>query len=53
MDSVNCLVWKLGTEFEVALTDAGELNFDKYFLHFLKCKEKNISKSYSQPGCKY
>ena len=32
--STNCLVWKLGLEFEIALTDGGELNFDKAFLHF-------------------
>ena len=34
MDSINCLVWELGIEFEKALTDGGELNFDKSSLHF-------------------
>ena len=24
----------LGVEFEIALTDEGELNFDKFFLHY-------------------
>ena len=33
-DSINYLVWELGIEFEIALTDVGELNFDKSFLHF-------------------
>ena len=33
-DSINYLVWELGVEFEIALTDVGELNFDKYFLYF-------------------
>ena len=33
-DSINYLVWELGIEVEIALTDVGELNFDKSFLHF-------------------
>ena len=49
-DSINYLVWGLGIEFEVALTDGGELNFDKSFLHF-NVKKKNICKSYFD--CKY
>ena len=27
-DSINYLVWGLGIEFEIALTDEGELNFE-------------------------
>ena len=34
MDSINCLVWKLGIEFEEAPTDGNELNFAKSSLHF-------------------
>ena len=34
VDSINFHVWELGIEFEIALTDGGELTFDKYFLHF-------------------
>ena len=34
MDSINYFVWELVIEFEIALTDVGELNFDKSFLHF-------------------
>ena len=34
MDSINCHVWGLVIEFEIALTDGSELNFDKSFLHF-------------------
>ena len=34
MGSANCLVWELRIEFEIALTDGGELNFYKPFLHF-------------------
>ena len=34
VDSINYLVWKLEIEFEIALTDGGELNFDKSFLNF-------------------
>ena len=33
-NSINYLVWEFGIEFETALTDVGELNFDKSFLHF-------------------
>ena len=33
-DSINDLVWELGNEFEIALTDVGGLNFDHSFLHF-------------------
>ena len=33
-DSINDLEWELGIEFEMALTDVGELNFDKSSLHF-------------------
>ena len=33
-NSINYLVWELGIEFEIALTDVGELNFDESFLHF-------------------
>ena len=32
--STNYLVWELGIEFEIALTDVGELNFDKFSLNF-------------------
>ena len=31
---MNYLVWELEVEFEIALTDGGDLNFDKSFLHF-------------------
>ena len=34
MESVHYTGWELGTEFEIALTDGDELNFDKSFLHF-------------------
>ena len=43
MDSISHLGWKLGTEFEIALTDGGELNFDKYLLHF-NVKKKIFAK---------
>ena len=43
MDSISHLVWKLGTEFEIALTDEGELNFDKYLLYF-NVKKKIFAK---------
>ena len=33
-DSTNHIVWELGIELEIALTDRGELNFDKSLLHF-------------------
>ena len=33
-DSINYLVWEFRIEFEIALTDVGELNFDKSFLYF-------------------
>ena len=49
--SINYLVLELGDEFEIALTDGGQLNFDKFFLHFNV--KKKISKSYSQFDCKY
>ena len=39
MDSINCLIWELGTEFEKALTDGGELNFHKSSLQFDVKKE--------------
>ena len=38
--SINYLVLELGDEFEIALTDGGQLNFDKFFLHF------NVKKKY-------
>ena len=41
-DSINYLVWELGNEFEIALTDGGELNFGKSFLDF------NVKKKYMQ-----
>ena len=34
VDSINFLGWELRIEFDIALTGGGELNFDKYFLHF-------------------
>ena len=34
MDSTNYLACELEIEFEAALTDGGELNFDKSFLYF-------------------
>ena len=40
VDSINYLVWELKIEFEIALTDGGELNFGKSFLHF------NVKKKY-------
>ena len=33
-DSINYLVWEFEFEFEIALTDGDESNFDKSFLHF-------------------
>ena len=39
VDSINCLVWELGIDFEKALTGGGELNFGKSSLHF-NVKEK-------------
>ena len=33
MDSIFYLAWELEVEFQIALTDRGELN-DKSFLHF-------------------
>ena len=33
-DNINYLVWESKVEFEIALTDGGELNFDKFPLHF-------------------
>ena len=50
VDSINYLVWELKIEFEIALTDGGELNFGKSFLHF---NMKKISKSYFQFDWKY
>ena len=41
-DSINYLVCELGNEFEIALTDGGELNFGKSFLDF------NVKKKYMQ-----
>ena len=38
-DSINYLVWELGIEFEIALTDVGELNFDKFSLNFIAKKK--------------
>ena len=32
--SKNDLLWELATKFETALSDGGELNFDKSCLHF-------------------
>ena len=49
-DSINYLVWELGIEFEIALTDGGELDFDNSFLYF-NVKKKNICKNYFD--CKY
>ena len=34
MGSIDYLAWRWGTEFEIALTDGGESNFDQSFLHF-------------------
>ena len=34
VDSINYLVWKFEIEFEIALTDGAELNFDKSSLNF-------------------
>ena len=34
MDGINHLVWELVNEFEIALTDEGQLNFDKSSLYF-------------------
>ena len=34
VDSTNYLACELEIEFETALTDGGELNFDKSFLYF-------------------
>ena len=41
-DSINYLVWELGIEFEIALTDGGELNFEVEVEVFpaFSCKEK-------------
>ena len=39
MNSINCFVWELGIEFEKALTDGGELIFDKSSLHFNEMKK--------------
>ena len=45
LNSINYLRWESGLKFEVAITDRGKLNFDKYLLHF---------ESYSQSdNCKY
>ena len=33
-DNINYLVWESEIEFEIALTDGSELNFDKFSLHF-------------------
>ena len=33
-ESINYLVWELGIEFEITLTEVGELNFDISFLYF-------------------
>ena len=33
-DSINYLLWELGIEFEISLTDVSELNCDKIFLYF-------------------
>ena len=41
----------MGIEFEIALTDEDELNFDKYSLYFNV--KKKISKSYFQFDRKY
>ena len=41
VDSINFR--ELGTEFEKAFTDGGELNFDKSSLHFNVYKEKFLS----------
>ena len=43
VNSVNYLGWKLRIEFEIALIDWGELNFDKSFLHF-NVKKKTYAK---------
>ena len=34
MDSINYFVWEFVIEFEIDLTDEGELNFDKSSLYF-------------------
>ena len=33
-ESINYLVWELGIEFEITLTEVGELNFEISFLYF-------------------
>ena len=33
MDSINSLNGKLGTEFEIALTDRGQLDFHEFSMH--------------------
>ena len=33
-DNINYFVWESKIEFEIALTDGGELNFDKFSPHF-------------------
>ena len=37
-DSKNYLGWKWGIEFEIVITEGGELNFDKSFLQLSKEK---------------
>ena len=49
MDSINYLVWEFEIEFEIALTDGVELNFDKSFLYFIV---KNIAICKSYFNCK-
>ena len=39
VDSINYLVWELGIEIKIALTDGSELNFDKSSL-YLHVKKK-------------
>ena len=51
--SINCFVWELGIEFEKAVTDGEELNFDLSSLHFNVKRYIYVSKSYSQFDCKY
>ena len=46
MNSIKCLAWELGIEFEIALTGGGELNFDKSSPHF-NVKKKHIQVTFN------
>ena len=46
MDNINYFGWKFGIEFEIVLTNEGELNVDESFLHFSvkkKCMQELLS----------